>query len=110
MVKISYEAAHLALSLGGYHPTSENILRLQERKGFDTSTHYLAQTLEELWEACPEKRPIDKQVLAMREALKESMIVNTNPHIKGRVEAGRFDKTVVKMVSAYIAKLAELEI
>ena len=75
--------------------------------GFMKSSHELAKAIQELWDACPEKRPVDNRVIAMRHA----WVVDStfSGDIENKILEGGEDELMIKALSAFDAKLAELQ-
>jgi hypothetical protein len=69
------------------------------------SEYQLAKAIQELWDACPEKRPVDKRLVAMRYALIKWF---TNDEFNKEIEDGDHDFSVQEMLVAFDAKVAEL--
>jgi len=67
-IVISREAAVEALRRTGFLPVEGHIESLMTGCG-DSATRQIARLLDELWQACPDKRPVDKRVVAMQHAL-----------------------------------------
>ena len=103
---ISREAAIEAFRRSGEIPTLADINMLVARTGY-TVTIELAKAIQELWDACPDKRPVDNRVIAMRHAwVVDAETVRTT---KERVLAGKNDDLMTKAVVTFYANLAELE-
>ncbi len=104
-IVISREAAIEALRRNGYAVSEDAIARVITSSAYQDMSN-LAKAIQELWDACPEKRPVDNRVIAMRAAYISLFSENDS---RASIAAGKDDKDVVKMLSAFDAKLAGLE-
>jgi hypothetical protein len=108
MTKISEEAAREALKRGCYktHDVSVTELTTTSRgnhlpRAFPNAMYALAEAIQELWDACPEKWPKDNKLLAMEFAL--------NRYRTSTAVCETGDMAAKLLLESYTAKLAELE-
>lgn len=99
-IVISREAAIGALRQLGCPQTEHSVLAAMALGSNNTVAYQLARALQELWDACPEKRPVDKRVMAMDAATEEY-----EPWENG----DQWRQVLINMLAAFDAKLAELE-
>jgi hypothetical protein len=103
MTKISEEAAREALKRGRYktHDVSVAELTTTSRGNhFPHVMYALAEAIQELWDACPEKGPKDNKLLAMEFAL--------NRYRTSTAVCETGDMAAKLLLESYTAKLAEL--
>lgn len=93
---ISREAAIEAMKRFGQSYDDISVDRVVRGK-MDISGHELAKAIQELWDACPEKCPVDNRVIAMRVALNETGLMKCDNGTAGIV------------LEKFNTKLAELD-
>lgn len=103
-IVIGREAAVEALRRCGYDTGEQQISNTINQVDAEWETeHQVARAIQELWDNCPDKRPVDKRVVAMRSAWLKAF-ESFNVHDLGQPRTD----VVANMLVAFDAKLAEL--